>query len=868
MRSRIWRALLSVLVALAPVSTSPALAGPPALTPVARAPHGLRFVANCGQADARADFVARARGYALFLTATDAAFAFGGEAVHVRLAGASARAEGRGVEPAPGTTSYFRGSDPSKWRASVPAFARVRYDGVYPGVDVVYYGAEGGLEYDFVVAPGADPAAIALSVDGGAPRVDASGDLVIATRSGELRERRPSAFQLVVGRRHEVACRYELRPDGRVGLRLGDYDRSAPLVVDPTIAYATYLGGSELDAALAVAKAADGSLYVVGSTASLDFPGLPQTPGIPNGTTDVFVTRLSADGSTVAHTSIVGGSLSDVPSQVKLDAAGNIYVRGFTSSTNFPTVNAAQSTYGGGGLDLFVFRLDPAGTSLAYSTYLGGEGLETCLTSFDVDPAGNAYVTGCTQGPGYPTKNAIQSEPSGIQDGVFTKLSPNGQLLASTYLGGTMNDALYDVAVDATGAIHLVGVSFSDDFPIKNALHSSRAGGGDAVVMQLTPDGTQITYSTFFGGSGSDFAFRAVADSLGNVFVGGQTDSEDFPVSGAVQPTYGGGQVDGFVARFAPDGGSVAFATYVGGQGLDAVFGLGLDGAGGLHVAGFTSSTDFPTKNAIQSALGGANDVFVEKLDAAGAMLDYATYLGGSDADSINSIAVDENGNTYVPIITNSTDLPVAGGVQQAYAGKQDGAEVTIADTYTLDWDEPQGAGNPPRNLTATREEPSARGDGATARGGVTGYNVYRSSSPNVQPTPANFFASVPATQTTLPGAPGGSFFVVTATTGSDESSASNTAAAGAGPGATLGTVKVKSTKITAKGSGFTSRVDVFVDGIPFAAPAKAKSTKVAQKGALLTGQTIGAYLAAHGGRAVISFRNSDGGVATFAYGH
>jgi hypothetical protein len=525
----------------------------------------------------------------------------------MKLVGANPKASMVGLGQLPGKSNYFVGNDPKKWRKNVSTYAKVRYKDVYPGVDLVYHGNQGQLEYDFVVAPGADPKAISLSVaanyapretngDGTPPvQIDRNGDLLIRTQAGEVRFQKPLVYQPTHSARNSqftphhsqlVKGRYVLRDGNQVGFEVRSYDHTKRLVIDPVLSYSTYLGSSNLS----------------------------------------------------------GGSNLDVGYGVAVDSSGNAYVTGFTNSTDFPTLDPFQAT-NGGGQDAFVTKLNPTGSGLVYSTYLGGSGNDVG-TGIVVDSSGNAYVVGSTDSTNFPTLNPFQATNGGGQDAFVTKLNPTGSgLVYSTYLGGSGDDVGASIVADSLGNAYVAGLTGSTNFPTLNPFQATNGGGRDAFVTKLNPAGSGLVYSTYLGGSGDDLGTSVTVDSSGNAYVTGFTDSTNFPTLNPFQATLGGGN-DVFVTKLNPTGSALVYSTYLGGSGNDGGAGIAVDSSGNAYVTGSTASIDFPTFNAFQASLVGNFDAFFAKLDAAGTALVYSTYFGSYDTGS--AIAVDSSGNAYV----------------------------------------------------------------------------------------------------------------------------------------------------------------------------------------------------------------------------
>src|SRR5262245_4977105 len=510
----------------------------------------LSFEANQGQADAQVKFFSRGNGYGLWLTATEAVLASQSE-VRMRLVGANTSSQIEGLDRLPGQSNYFLSNDPQRWRTHVASYARVRYREVYPGVDLIYYGNRRQLEYDFVVAPYADARAITLAFQGARRmRLDANGDLVLGGAGAELRQRKPLVYQEVGGVRRIVAGRYLIKSDHKVGFQVAAYDVSRPLVIDPVLVYSTYLGGGRDDIGVSIAVDAAGSAYVTGKTLSANFPNVnPAQPALA-GPSDVFVAKLNPAGSALVYTTYLGGSNSEVGMGIAVDATGSAYVTGLTYSSDFPTRNPAQPARGGGS-EAFLTKLNADGSAPVYSTYLGGDADEYGL-GVAVDSGGDAYVTGLTSSTNFPTKNPLQPAFGGGNmmgfgsDAFVTKVNATGSALVySTYLGGSGDEIGFGIAVDVASNAYVTGLSSSPNFPTVNALQQTRSGGriigADAFVAKLNPGGSALAYSTYLGGGGDDVGIGVAVDAAGNAYVTGATASSDFPTKDQLQPTYGSG---------------------------------------------------------------------------------------------------------------------------------------------------------------------------------------------------------------------------------------------------------------------------------------------------------------------------------------
>jgi Beta-propeller repeat len=661
----------------------------------------LSFEENRGQANNSIDFVARGPGYAVALSPTETIFALRksengvrtdnasnvrkisnslskpdglgaiqpvqSTALRMNLVGANPEAKVTGQDELQGRVNYFIGNDSAKWRSDVPTFRRVRYTQVYPGIDVVYYGNQRRLEYDFVIAPGRDARAIALEFTG-ADKVaveTATGDLLISVGGENIRQHKPIAYQEINGERRQIEGRYAMQSNGRVGFEVGAYDARAALVIDPVLEYSTYLGGSGEDQGTCIAVDAAGNAYVAGSTNSTNFPAANPLQGANAGQYDVFVSKLNAAGTALIYSTYLGGSFSDGCGGIAVDSAGNAYLAGGTVSTNFPTVNAIQSVSGGDGwADAFVSKLNANGSVLIYSTYLGGNRNDGA-SGIAVDSAGNAYVTGGTESANFPIANAFQAAFAGLADAFVAKLNPAGTALVySTYLGGIGEDLGRGIAVDSTGNAYVTGSTYATNFPTVNAIQAVRGGDQDAFVTKINAAGSALIYSTYLGGSKMDFSNGIALDSAGNAYVTGATFSTNFPTANALQNSFGGSDSDAFVTKLNAAGTALVYSTYLGGNGYDIGNDIAVDSAGNAYVTGLTISTNFPTANAFQSALGHVDfdDVFVTKLNAAGSALVYSSYLGGTDYDYGYGIAVDSAGNAYVTGSTQSRCFPTTTG--------------------------------------------------------------------------------------------------------------------------------------------------------------------------------------------------------------
>ncbi len=542
--------------------------------------------------------------------------------LRMQLVGANRRARVSGESQLATRTNYFIGNDPRLWRTHVPNYERVRVDQIYRGVDVVYYGSGQQLEYDLNVAPGADYRKIRLRFAGAQSIYVDGSELVVKTSSGEIRQHKPVAYQQAGKAKKGIAVRFRIVGRREITFRLGGYDRTQPVVIDPVLVYSTLIGGGNTESGASIAVDSEGNAYVTGKTDSIDLPTTPSafqaTYGGPHNIPnygDAFVAKLNHTGTALIYSTYVGGSDDDSGAAIAVDLAGNAYVTGQTRSINFPTTPGSLQTrgVGSGGTSAFVVKLSANG-SLMYSTYLGGSidsaAGYTIGSGIAVDSLGNAYVAGYTGSTFFPTtQGAYQTTHGGGSfDAFVTKLNPAGTALVySTFLGGNGFDYAYSIAVDSSGNAYVTGTTGYSytTFPRTPGAFQIDFGSGanDAFVTKLNTTGSGLIYSTLLGGSGNEIGFGIAVDSTGNAHVVGNTESTDFPVSdGAFQTSYGGGRFGGdvFVTKLNSTGTGLIYSTYLGGSEKDIGFGISVDSAGNAHVIGTTSSSNFPTTAPLQ----------------------------------------------------------------------------------------------------------------------------------------------------------------------------------------------------------------------------------------------------------------------------
>jgi hypothetical protein len=694
----------------------------------------MSFEVNQGQADHSVRFLARGQGYTILLKPSEAALALESpgqgarlsekaqptpstRVLRMRIEGANLSAPATGLHRLPGVSNYFIGNDPRHWRTNVPTYKEVQFEHIRPGVNLAYYGNQSQLEYDFVLSPGVNPRSLGLSFEGSDAIVDPQGDLVFTWADGHVTFRRPVAYQYYKSnpaRKHFLTASYVLKGHNRVGFEVPDYDPRATLVIDPSLYYSTYLGGNGGDTGNAIALDSLGDAYVTGSASSTNFPTSGTSLSAPpyqktyGGNTDAFVTKLRYDGQAVIFSTYLGGNNFDIGQGIALDSSTDVYVVGSTSSANFPTTSNVFQPIFGGNTDAFVAKLDPSGSKLLYSTFLGGSDIDYGL-AIAVDLYGNMFVTGSTQSRDFPTVNPIQSGNSGNGDAFVAEIDPNltdtSQLVYSTYLGGNSADSGQGIAVDSGDNAYVVGYTFSTNFPTYNPLQAASGGSVDAFIAKLTAGGSSLAFSTYLGGTGDDRGWAIALDSELNVYVTGSTRTpctpasstttlcsplSTFPATPGAFQTFTTKQAPGypiaFVTKLNFPGTALLYSTLLGGSLTDSGAGIAVDGSGNAYVTGYTQSSDFPTANAVQASYAGGtcgsnpcSDAFVTEVNTLGTSLVYSTFLGGSSGNFGNGIALwtnaSNNNDVQAAVVgtTFSSNFPAIALAYQAQSGNTTG---------------------------------------------------------------------------------------------------------------------------------------------------------------------------------------------------
>jgi hypothetical protein len=712
----------------------------------------LSFERNQGQTDPRVKFLSLGSRHTIFFTPDGAVLRLSAAgkadaALSMKLLGANPAPLIQGMDELPGKANYFIGNDPAAWRTNIATFAKVKYTDIYPAIDLLYYGNQRQLEFDFVVRPGGDPKAIRMNFEGAVSRLDPAGDLVLQAPGGQIRFHKPVIYQTTGDPgsrlRRLVDGHYALHGNAQVAFAVAGYDHARPLIIDPVLAYSTYLGGSSNDVASAIATGSSGNAYVAGVTTSTNFP---VTTGVfqhtfggsanCNSATDyqcgdVFVAKINATGSALLWATYLGGSDKESVNAIAVTSS-NVFVAGRTNSTNFPTTAGAFQRTLKGTHNGFVTKLNSTGTGLAYSTLLGGSAKDE-VGGLAIESSGNAYVGGNTTSTDFPkTTGAFQTtcKSCAVLAGFVAKLNATGSgLLYSSFLNGSTGSGVSHLAIDGSGNAYVTGLTVDTDFPTKNPIQPAFGGGGlstcnvsggplicgDAFVTKFNSTGTALVYSTYLGGSGDDTGYGITVDASGNAYVNGGTNSINFPTTaGVIQPKFGGGSSscatdanlacgDAFVTKINAAGSARVYSTYLGGASDDIAFGNPkVDSAGNLYLTGITYSTNFHTSaNAPQLNFGGSGDTFVSVLNSNASAFLFSTYLGGIGLDGGSNLALGSPGTIYVAGGTASTNFPTTTGALDTTCG---GCSTGNPDAFITKLSLPPGVSLTPTSLTFTAQ--------------------------------------------------------------------------------------------------------------------------------------------------------------------
>lgn len=590
----------------------------------------------------------------------------GGARLHLLEANPS---KPRGEEQVEFVVSYFVGQQ-ANWRSGVQAFHQVRYPGVYPGVDMVFHGTRGELEFDFVVSPGTDPSVIRFSLEG-FDRIESgtAGDLTLGRAGDQFRLQAPVAFQDLDGNRRSVDCSFRVE-NGTVAFDLGAYAADVPLVIDPILQFSSYLGSGSSDSVSAIVPAADGSIYVAGWTNSISLSRGTALQAEPAGGSDVFVARLGNGGASVVWLTYLGGALNDLAADLEVDSSGNVYVVGNTSSVDFPTKDPFQAQRRSDP-DVFAAKLNPSGTELIWSTYLGGTRSDTAAASMLAGQ--ELIVAGTTASADFPVQNPIQAQlnitgAGSASDAFLARFNAAGSALVySTYHGGAGSDQAGDLARTPAGNPVLVGTTGSTDFPTVNPLQEARSGNNDAFVTEFAANGSALVFSTYLGGTSTETGYGVTVAPDGTLWFCGDTNSSNFPLKDPIQWNLISAP-EMFIAGIAPDRGSLLYSTYLGGVGSDSARDVAVDAHGRVIVVGLTSAAEFPV-------VGGgrlkqeASDLVVAVLDFRRNLIAFSTMIGGSGDEIPGGTAVDAQGRVFFAGVSNSLNFPSVNAAQPEYGG-------------------------------------------------------------------------------------------------------------------------------------------------------------------------------------------------------
>ncbi len=680
----------------------------------------LFFEKNMGQFDSEVDFVSRNDNLNLYLSSGHAKISFDPldkkNYIKIILLDTDQIPQSKGVNQKQGKINYFSGQEKETWQHNIPLYEKVTYQSVYPGINLLYYGNNGKFEYDFIVAPYIDYRIIKLKFEGiEKMELNGTGDLLLYTEQGTIVQKAPLVYQENNYEKQIIESQYLLTDNNQVSFQIADYDETRPLIIDPVLTYASYLGNKNNEEGNDIVVDSDRNTYIVGSTTSVDFPiNNPLQNKHGGGKYDLFVSKFDANNALV-FTTYLGGSANDKGLSIAVDQTGYIYIAGETDSRDFPIRLPIQSTLSGNNNcnegksdcnDAFIAKLNKDGSELLFSTYLGGNNKEIAR-SIAVDNEENVYIAGVTTSYNFPVQNEIQStlkqqeasegklrELCGVSlsiknygDIFISKLdTKNISYIFSTYLGGTCVDAAFGIDLDNSKNIFVTGMTASPDFPVQidadvcSELNITEEEclpfqenfkfQTDIFLLKLNPEGNKILYATYFGDSGAEIGLDVATDNAGSAYITGYTDSPNLGHLNPFQGKHGGGR-DAFIAKFSAEKGGLLYSSYLGGDKDDEGHGIAVNTENEIYIAGKTSSDDFPVNNPIRGIYGGKGDAFISKLcfpvedenrsiddpcklsDESSNLLRlvYSSYLGGSAKDSVKSISLTENINPEIFLV-------------------------------------------------------------------------------------------------------------------------------------------------------------------------------------------------------------------------
>jgi hypothetical protein len=653
----------------------------------------LFFIANEGQTDANVAFISKGNHCTMFFTPEGTLFSLtenqsnptNGFALRLNFLNSNTSPEMVGEEKLSSTTNYFLGNNPSLWKTNVSNFGKVRLNELYKGIDLVYYGNQSRLEYDFMIKPGTNPSKIRLSYDlgnkkGNALSINEQGDLIISTPIGNIIEHKPYCYQYIDGKKQRVDGKYQVIDAGKniFSFSVGNYDKNHTLVIDPVIEYSTYLGGNGDDLNFGVVRDNAGNIYLSGNTSSGDFP---TTTGVysskSKGDLESFITKLDPTCTKIIYSTFIGGDNADYGGNLAIDAKGNAYLTGSTHSWDFPvTKNALVKEFKGPWSaqrpDIFIIKLSSNGDSLLYSTFFGGSKVDMNSIIY-ADGMGNAYITLYTESSKLPeAPSSFNKKYAGKGDAYIMKLDPAGNLIYSSYLGGKQKEVPTCIIADKEGNAVIAGTTNSPDFQ-RSVLTFDTAyhGKDDIFVTKISGDGSKILFSSIMGGKENEMPKTLKLDNEGNICLAGFTESSDFPVTKNTYENAFHGKRDAFFSKISASVDKLIYSTLLGGNKYDCANSMELGQSGDIYLAGTTNSIDFPTTaNAFDKTYNGSyydygaensdgGDIFICQLDINNSKLNYSTYFGGTGNEDLPQLIVKNTNDLMIVGQTNSPDLPV-----------------------------------------------------------------------------------------------------------------------------------------------------------------------------------------------------------------